>query len=303
MQKNQQIMPREKPISTKRSLSARLKMSVQYRIYITKRFITRLNTWLLNKTADHIYYKHLSERELLASRKSDTVFIFGSSYSLNTISEKEWKFFETHETVGFNWFVHQNWIRCDFHLIRGISNFDMDKPIWKSDLEQYFNLINSKSLYSNTIFLVQKGFAAINGNRTIGLKLLPKTSKIFRWKKTRGPDPKFSFDQGLSHNNSSLDETVNFAFLMGWKHIVLVGVDLYDRRYFWLPSDEARLIDTVRNFTVNDPARDGKVESVGKWKTIFEQHGVNLYVYNPKSLLADVLPVYEHQQQKINTIE
>ena len=87
-------MPREKPISTKRSLSARLKMSVQYRIYIAKRFITRLNTWLLNKTADHIYYKHLSEKELLASRKSDTVFIFGSSYSLNTISEKEWKFFE-----------------------------------------------------------------------------------------------------------------------------------------------------------------------------------------------------------------
>ena len=62
-------------------------------------------------------------------------------------------------------------------------------------------------------------------------------------------------------------------------------------------------MDTVRNFTVNDPARDGKVESVGKWKTIFKQHGVNLYIYNPKSLLADVLPIYEHQQQKIDTIE
>ena len=80
---------------------------------------------------------------------------------------------------------------------------------------------------------------------------------------------------------------------MGWKHIVLVGVDLYDRRYFWLPPNETRLIDSVRNFTFDDPAKDGKVESIGKWKTIFEQHGVNLYVYNPKSLLTDVLPLYK----------
>ena len=294
MRKNQQTMLyNRKKIDPKRKLRSRFEASAQYRSFILRSFITKLNTWILNKSISPSYYQNLSEQELLASRKKDTVFIFGSGYSLNALSEKEWKFFEAHETLGFNWFVYQNWIRSDFHLIRGISDFDFDKSIWKSDLKKYFDLINSKNLYSNTIFLIQKGFNAINGNRTVGLKLLPKASKIFRWEKSRGSEPKFSFNQGLTHHNSVLDETINFAFLMGWKHIVLVGVDLYDRRYFWLPPNESRYIDSVRNFTFNDPAREGKVDIIGKWKKIFEQYNVTLYVYNPKSLLAEVLPIYE----------
>ena len=294
MRKNQQTMLyNRKKIDPKRKLKSRFEASIEYRSFILRSFITKLNTWILDKSVSPSYYQNLSEKELIASRKKDTVFIFGSGYSLNTISEKEWKFFESYDTVGFSWFVYQNWIRSDFHLIRGISDWDFDKSIWKSDLKKYFDLINSKSHYSNTTFLIQKGFSAINGNRTVGLKLLPKGSTIFRWEKSKGPEPKFNFNEGLTHNNSVLDETVNFAFLMGWKHIVLVGVDLYDRRYFWLPPDKSRLIDTVRNFTYKDPAKDGKVAFIDKWKKIFEQYNVNLYVYNPKSLLAEVLPTYK----------
>jgi len=287
------MLYKRKTIDPKRKLRSRFEASIEYRSFKLRSLITKLNTWILNKSVPPSYYKNLSEKKLLASRKKDTVFIFGSGYSLNTISEKEWKFFEAHDTVGFSWFVYQNWIRSDFHLIRGISDWDFDKSIWKSDLKKYFDLINSNSHYSNTTFLIQKGFSAINGNRTVGLKLLPKGTPIFRWKKSQGPEPKFSFNEGLTHNNSVLDETVNFAFLMGWKHIVLVGVDLYDRRYFWLPPDKSRLIDTVRNFTYKDPAKDGKVAYISKWKKIFEQYNVTLYVYNPKSLLAEVLPTYK----------
>ena len=287
------MLYKRKTIDPKRKLRSRFEASIEYRSFKLRSLITKLNTWILNKSVPPSYYKNLSEKKLLASRKKDTVFIFGSGYSLNTISEKEWKFFEAHDTVGFNWFIYQNWIRSDFHLIRGISDWDFDKSIWKSDLKKYFDLINSNSHYSNTTFLIQKGFSAINGNRTVGLKLLPKGTPIFRWKKSQGPEPKFSFNEGLTHNNSVLDETVNFAFLMGWKHIVLVGVDLYDRRYFWLPPDKSRLIDTVRNFTYKDPAKDGKVAYISKWKKIFEQYNVTLYVYNAKSLLAEVLPTYK----------
>ena len=287
------MLYKRKTIDPKRKLRSSFEASIEYRSFKLRSLITKLNTWILNKSVPPSYYKNLSEKKLLASRKKDTVFIFGSGYSLNTISEKEWKFFEAHDTVGFSWFVYQNWIRSDFHLIRGISDWDFDKSLWKSDLKKYFDLINSNSHYSNTTFLIQKGFSAINGNRTVGLKLLPKGTPIFRWKKSQGPEPKFSFNEGLTHNNSVLDETVNFAFLMGWKHIVLVGVDLYDRRYFWLPPDKSRLIDTVRNFTYKDPAKDGKVAYISKWKKIFEQYNVTLYVYNPKSLLAEVLPTYK----------
>ena len=38
-------------------------------------------------------------------------------------------------------------------------------------------------------------------------------------------------------------DTVNVAYCLGWKHIVLVGVDLYDSRYFYLPQDSTPAID------------------------------------------------------------
>ena len=50
--------------------------------------------------------------------------------------------------------------------------------------------------------------------------------------------PTRSFAQGVRHAPGTLSDVVNCAYLLGWKDIVLVGVDLYDSRYFWLEQDQ-----------------------------------------------------------------
>ena len=235
-------------------------------------------------------YRMLDETALGATRKSDTVFVFGSGYSLNAISPREWQAMETHDTIGFNWFVRESFVRCDYHFIREIAYNPVDDANLQDALAAYCALIRNNPHYTNTVFMVQGGFRATNGNRAIGYGLLPSNSSIFRWRTRGGRLPSRALRKGLSHLNGTLSECINFAALMGWRHIVLVGVDLYDRRYFWLGEDEPLACDP----TVEEPHKTaGIVEGLREWQEMFEPEGIHLYAYNPRSLLVPMLPVWQ----------
>jgi hypothetical protein len=255
----------------------------------------RLRPWLAVHRGIRDYVV-LDEDTLRRSRRSETVFVFGSGASLNDIPPDEWQRIAEHDTLGFNWFVHERFVRCDYHLIRGIPDTDRDPTVWRPQLEEYFRLIRENPCYADTIFLVQKGFRATNGNRALGFGYLPRGARVFLWRTRDRFEPSFSLADGLSHAHSALHESVNFAFLLGWKQIVLVGVDLYDRRYFWLPREEARTVDLRRGASAGDlhsRTGSGMIETFRQWSEIFVESGVTLSVHNPRSLIAGPLPVYQ----------
>jgi hypothetical protein len=256
--------------------------------------------WLQNATAAG-HYRTLSSSEIVATRQSDTVFVFGSGSSINDISTDEWERFARHDTLSFNWFPYQTWVRIDYHLIREVATDDSREDVWRPMLLEYAELIRTNPHYSDTIFLVQKGWRAVNGNRLIGLRLLREGARVFRFtnRARHHYEPlSESFERGLVHSAMTLGDCVNFAYLMGWRSIVLVGVDMYDHRYFWLEPDEEREnIDLPgRGLTVDDPfaAAESVIATFASWREICAAHGVALSVYNPRSLLSRVLPVYDH---------
>jgi hypothetical protein len=247
--------------------------------------------FLLNRRA----YSFLSEDDLRSARRSETAFVFGSGASLNELTAEEWAHVEQHDTIGFNWFVRQEFVRCDYHLIRAIPDTDFSRAVWEPQVRDYFRLARDNPRFARTIYLVQTGFRATNGNRAIGYRLLPQDNPVFLWRtSTDRAEPGRSFAEGLTHGVSTLQETVNFAYLLGWKRIVLVGVDLYDRRYFWLPPDRARAVDEDRGASAGDThSAGGVIERLGAWREQFAADGVELLVYRQESLLSRVLPVYE----------
>jgi hypothetical protein len=258
----------------------------------------RLGPWL-RALARRRAYRILHEDALRASRRSDTVFVFGSGWSLNEMTDEEWEHIARHDTLGFNWWVHERFVRTDYHVIRGIPDTDLDPAVWKPQLDEYSGLLRGNPCFEETIFLVHSGFRAINGNRALGYGYLPEGRKVFLWRTSiRVGSPSRSFSEGLVHGQSTIQESVNFAYLLGWKRIVLTGVDLYDRRYFWLPRDETRSVDELRGGSAADPhvqATMGLVETLGEWREWLARQGVELEVYNPRSLLAPTLAVYKHR--------
>jgi hypothetical protein len=237
-------------------------------------------------------YSFIGERELLASRTSDTVFIFGSGASLNAITADEWERIGRHNTMGFNWFVRQQFVRCDYHLIREVVPHAL-RAQWRQEVETYFRLFRENPRFADAIVVVQAGFRALSGNRAIGTRLLPTRNRVFPFRSTESTMPSAAFSDGLAHGAGTLTECVNFAALAGWTRIVIAGVDLYDRRYFWLAGDQTVAGDT----TVDEPHRTvGVVDTLRDWRKYYEGRGISVFVHNPRSLLSAALPVWAWPQ-------
>jgi len=251
-------------------------------------------------------YGVLTDGELIASRRSDTVFVFGSGYSLNDITPEQWRAIERHDTFGFNMAVHERWVRMDYHLLRGGVE---GSPIkWRPYAEDFCATIAANPNFRRTIFLLQGEYYGQFGNQIVGHELLPAGSRIYRFRTAREDGlPTTSWRAGLRHVAGTLSDAVNAAVLIGWRNIVLAGVDLYDSRYFWLKPDEVLEMDpetgllraapiNVRGHRADEAhntARNGIVRTMGQWREhLAHERGVHLSVVNPKSLLADVMPVY-----------
>jgi hypothetical protein len=170
------------------------------------------------------------------------------------------------------------------------------------DVEEYAKDINHNYLYDNTIFVVQEGIYARMGNRLIGEKLLRRGARVFRFQRTsRGVIAQLSrrFSDGVVHGYGSICSAINLAYLIGWKRIVLVGVDLYDHRHFYHPPDCLREVEKP-GIVLDDPyvTSRGIVELVGLWGKDLKGEGRELLVYNPISLLSQCIPVFKWSGDK-----
>jgi hypothetical protein len=250
-------------------------------------------------------YRPLTEEQLRAARRSDTVFVFGCGSSLNELAEEEWELFREHDSLGFNAFFRQDWLPVGFHLFRvGV----LESLRWRPYAELAGRSVAESPHYRDTIFLLQEGYMAQFSNQLVGHRLLPEGAPVFRYRTARGKGlPNRSLRDGVRHIAGTLDDAVSAAYAIGWKEIVLVGVDLYDSRYFWLPADKtstsdpatgeaiAADVNTYRGLRAEDlhsTAQHGVVDLMADWAEHLAGEGVRLSVYNPRSLLASVLPVY-----------
>ncbi len=260
--------------------------------------------WVRDR-ANRAAYRVIGERELKAARKSHKVFIFGSGASLNELEAADWAHFAEHDVCGFNAFYYQRWIDVDFHLLRGAVYGDLR---WQPFAHEVESALGASTHFARTIFVLQAGYLAQLANQLVGYRLLPAGARLFRYRTARedGP-PTRTFGEGLRHTTGTLADAVNFAACAGWTDIVLVGVDLYDSRYFHLPPDETVVVDAEtggltsgewapRGQRYDQPhatSRRGVIELMRSWRAALERDGVRLAVYNPRSLLADVIPVYQ----------
>ena len=229
-------------------------------------------------------YRTLSEQELVATRRSDTAFVFGSGRSLIEIHEGDWERMSEHDTISVREFPRQQWIRVDYHLTSEVDFVD-----------EYAERLRTNPLYADTIFVTQGGFRAERGNELVGRGLYPPGARVIRYRRRRSrvASPSRAFGEGLVHGSSSIFDATNLAYLMGYRRIVLVGVDLYNKEYFWLGAGETRPYEAhradARNVFVG---AEPIVSLMAKWHDELAADGVELFVFNPRSLLADQIPVF-----------
>lgn len=243
----------------------------------------------------------LDEGEIARRRKSDTVFVFGSGASLNGISDAEWERIRRHDAIGLNYFVHQRWVDVTIHYVR-----ELELPLRRhrrysrgailATARRFCDLARANPRYRDTVFFLQTDFFAEVGKAIIGWQMLPKGQPVFLYRGLRRPgieeQPPRSLAEGLPRQAGAIGAGICIGRFLGWRHIVLIGVDLYDSRYFWLPPGEVRSEFTRAARDRHPTVRRGILDIIGNWYRTLEAEGVSLSVYNPQSLLREVLPQF-----------
>jgi hypothetical protein len=99
--------------------------------------------------------------------------------------------------------------------------------------------------------------------------------------------------KNIPHSCSTLNDCINICYLMGYEEILLAGVDLNDRRYFYLEKDESRDFDMKNNKNFNDrhATADTMIAQVRLWRDFLEPKGIHLLCQNPNSLLSEVIRI------------
>ena len=215
--------------------------------------------------------------------------MFGSGKSLLAIDDADWARIAEHDTVGFSQFQEQDFVRVDFHLISEAL-----------DVDRYARLFGENKRYASTIYGVQEGWRAQVGNEIVGRRLLPNGARVFRFTRTaRGiyAPPSESFAAGLVHGSNSSISTTNFALLTGWDA---------DRPRGHRPLRPGVLLPAARRLVSRREAGSTLVpasreltrsfEYFRRWRPLLEARGVELLVYNPRSLLAEALDVFSWER-------
>ena len=253
--------------------------------------------WLADR-ASRWRYSMLHEGQLREMLRSETCFIFGSGQSLDEITAAEWLAISRHNTIGFNYFSRARFIRVDFHVVGEMASPDIFAPsIWRPVVQEYARLIEENPFYSETVLGLQEGLRALQSNRLASSKAIRPGRKMFRYRRiARGElrPPSSSLSEGLVHGAGTLVGCVNLAVILGFREIVLAGVDLYDRRVFSHSEDRSALRSgppPVEDADKPHLTADAMVDYLGHWGPALAARGVTLSVYNPRSLLSRVLPV------------
>lgn len=229
-------------------------------------------------------YRLLGTDELLATRRTDTAFVFGSGRSLLDIGPDEWEAIAECSTISLREFPRQQWVRADYHLTAEVDFLD-----------EYAQRLRENPRYADTVFVVAGGLRALRGNELIGRRLLRPGARVYRFRRVaRGRyAPPSRTPKRLVHGANSIFDATNLAYALGFSRIVLAGADYYNKEYFWLDAAESRSYDDPRfPATQQWPYADGIVEMMGRWHRLLAAEGVQLCVYDPRSLLARELPVF-----------
>ena len=190
------------------------------------------------------------------------VVIYGCGWSLNELSKEQWDELREYDSIGFNWFILQDWIEPTHMLVGDIRP---DKNVGRlgrtqEEAKKRYWEEAKRACYANTEFWESDGLDFPHKD----------------W------------------NKSTTIAALYLAKKLGYTKIVYAGVDLYDYRFFFLDRDELRVM-------ISRKAHKGKYvyRKLHKphpvYKKIlgfFDEHGdwlegMEIHSYNPRSKLLE----------------
>jgi hypothetical protein len=214
--------------------------------------IYRVWYWIYNDSwANHLRRQlgipYLSVLDLLQVKSSDTVFVLGSGRSINNITAQRWEVIKAHDTIALN-----NWLVHPF-----VPKFYcFESPVREPGVEVAYdflldNIRRRAADYRQTIKIIGnlkrspwpqiaqdlpagwKDNLFLADNPTVVARTVQEFTAMVHYYKARGLFTQTNRIRGLFKYNSVLTTCLSLAVRLGYRRIVLCGVDLWSSDYFY----------------------------------------------------------------------
>jgi hypothetical protein len=170
---------------------------------------------------------------LIKYKKSDTLFILGSGASINEISSKQWEEIKKHDSLAFNLFVLHNFVPTYYHLefTREIHPyyFQIIQSKWDK-IKEVPLMVNYKHVESNKPL---SDYRWLNNTLFTNPYFLYNNNLIKKYLKYFYSVEKLKENNFNIHYRGSLSLMISLGILLGYKKIVLMGIDLNNNEYFF----------------------------------------------------------------------
>ena len=259
--------------------------------------------WLWVKNRD-VKYCYVNLKRCKEYKTSDTVFIFGSGPSVNNITWKQLEYIKSHDSFGINHIFLLKFPMTYYYL--GYE------PTSNASLNALFTK-DVRSVYENTLWFVPtKVFYRLYHPRIIP-NFFPPNVKMVAF--DYPPAVNFVKDRPFCANDfertlvyrSTMTLVLYIVNMLGYKNIVLMGVDLHTHYHYHDHIDkvkEHRIDKGVYNHLKEGSSfEDLLPKKLAKKRTMeeyyyavyelyFKPRGVNLYVGNKGNMLSPRIPLY-----------
>jgi len=188
--------------------------------------------------------RSLCELDIKQIKKSDRIFILGSGASVNDLTDQDWEYIKSCNSIGFNSWVAHPFVPDIYFIEPPIVSMKIWKDwtnLYELKKEPYAEVpivVNYKEWQHH---LAQFPFSDLPEEMQTNLyyyapfdlrfnhpKWISMVLWYWRWFKIR----KKSMDD-LIHQRATLATLIMFSLFAGFKEIVLVGVDLNNTAYFF----------------------------------------------------------------------
>jgi hypothetical protein len=231
-------------IQVVRSLAKRLPHPLLCRLYHYKRL--REETARTAKAAALAGLPLLESLDLAHLKSSDTLFILGSAQSINQISGQRWKIIGKHDSVGMNFWPVHSFVPRLLHF----ENLRYDEqPVMYEALRGVFE--RRAEAYANTLKIVTE--VGPMGPRQLAFEIPKEMQKglylgfsmpvVARCEEELRSGIRFMGSIGALQRRSTVSWLFKYggsviammalATVMGYKRIILCGVDLNRQAYFY----------------------------------------------------------------------
>mgnify|MGYP001057530210 CR=1 FL=1 len=256
--------------------------------------------------------------EILKYKTSDTMFLLGSGPSINDISKEQWEHIAKHNSIGFNyWFVHD--FVPTYYMYQGVDETMLE--LLKDTNRKYKNvpfLLRGADIAAGRFDTSDERINVLKNNPVYYLNTYPISSKcsieirkLLKYVEALGF---FTFDKiadFVPKFRGSLGLLISLSYQMGYKKIILCGMDMKDSSHFWdssfysqvkdkynLPSMQDTNLNTFTDGSHSPNTVPKYVYSLRDW--VLDKHNVEILLLNSDSCLYPELDIYDGLSKSIN---